>query len=58
MSNGVFSASEAEFLTFATTFNAGAVAHAGLLGIPGTLVTDNTAKLAAYTTALPRRRSS
>jgi hypothetical protein len=28
MSNGVFSVSEAEFMTFATTFNAGAAAHA------------------------------
>jgi hypothetical protein len=51
MSNDVFSASEADFLTFVTTFNAGAVAHADLLGIPSVLVTDNTAKLADYTAA-------
>jgi hypothetical protein len=40
-----------DHIPFATTFNAGAVAHAALLGIPTTLVTDNTAKLAAYTAA-------
>jgi hypothetical protein len=51
MSNDVFSTSKADFLAFATTFNAGAVTHAGLLGIPGALVTDNTAKLADYTAA-------
>jgi hypothetical protein len=51
MSNDVFSASEAEFLSFATTFNSGVVAHADLLGIPATLVAGNTAKLAAYTAA-------
>jgi hypothetical protein len=47
MSNGFIPASEAEFLTFATAFNAGTVAHAKLLGIPAALVTDNTAKLRA-----------
>jgi hypothetical protein len=36
MGKDIFSASEAEFLTFATTFNYGAVAHAELLGIPDT----------------------
>jgi hypothetical protein len=34
MNRDIFSASEADFLAFATTFNAGAVAHAHLLGIP------------------------
>jgi hypothetical protein len=51
MNRDIFSASEADFLTFATTFNAGAVAHAELLGIPSALVTDNTAKLADYIAA-------
>jgi hypothetical protein len=51
MSNDVFSASEAEFLSFATTFNAGTITHAELLGIPAALVSANTAKLAAYTAA-------
>jgi hypothetical protein len=55
MSNDVFSASEAEFLSFATTFNDGAVAHAELLGIPSALATDNTAKLTAYTAAFIAR---
>jgi hypothetical protein len=51
MSNDVFSASDAEFKTFADAFNAGTTTHATLLGIPAALVTDNTAKLAAYTSA-------
>jgi hypothetical protein len=51
MGKDIFSLGEAEFLTLATTFNAGAVAHAKLLGIPTALVTDNTAKLADYTAA-------
>jgi hypothetical protein len=51
MSNDVFSASEAEFLIFATTFNAGITTHGTLLGIPSALVTANTDKLAAYTAA-------
>jgi hypothetical protein len=51
MSNDVFSAPEAKFLSFATTFNAGITTHATLLGIPPALVTENTAKLAAYTAA-------
>jgi hypothetical protein len=51
MSNDFIPASEAEFLNFATTFNAGISAHATLLGIPGAVVTGNTAKLAAYTAA-------
>jgi hypothetical protein len=51
MSNDVFSATEDEYLIFATTFNAGTVTHAALLGIPAALVTDNTAKLTAYTAA-------
>jgi hypothetical protein len=51
MNRDVFSTGEAEFLTFATTFNTGAAAHATVLGIPAALVTDNTAKLAAYTAA-------
>jgi hypothetical protein len=34
MNRDIFSASEAEFLTFATTFNVGAVNYAYLLGIP------------------------
>jgi hypothetical protein len=45
------SAPEAEFLSFAATFNAGLVTHAELLGIPPALVSANTAKLAAYTAA-------
>jgi hypothetical protein len=44
-------AAEAEFLSFATTFNAGLTAHGTLLGIPAALQTDNTAKLAAYAAA-------
>ncbi|MDR2632501.1 MAG: hypothetical protein LBC51_02625 [Treponema sp.] len=51
MSNDAFSAPETEFLSFATTFSAGTVAHAALLSIPASLVTGNTAKLAAYTAA-------
>ncbi|MDR1326553.1 MAG: hypothetical protein LBK00_11005 [Treponema sp.] len=51
MSNDVFSASEAEFLSFATTFNAGTLTYATLLGIPTVLVTGNTEKLTVYTTA-------
>jgi hypothetical protein len=34
MSNDFTPAAEAEFLSFATTFNAGTCAHATLLGIP------------------------
>jgi hypothetical protein len=48
MSNDVFSASEAEFLSFATVFYKGATTHATLLGIPASLVTDNSEKLSAY----------
>ncbi|MDR3115077.1 MAG: hypothetical protein LBU25_06110 [Treponema sp.] len=48
MSNDVFSASEAEFLSFATAFNAGTITHAKLPGIPAALVSANTEKLAAY----------
>ncbi|MDR2537218.1 MAG: hypothetical protein LBC46_02820, partial [Treponema sp.] len=51
MSKDVFSAPEAEYLSFATTFNAAAVTHATRLGIPAALVTDTTEKLAAYTDA-------
>ncbi|MHB9291760.1 hypothetical protein Holit_00843 [Hollandina sp. SP2] len=51
MSNDVFSAPEADFLNFATTFNAGITAHATVLGIPAALVSANTDKLAAYTAA-------
>jgi hypothetical protein len=51
MSNDFIPASEAEFLTFATTFNAGVSTHGTLLGIPPALATDNTAKLTAYTAA-------
>ncbi|MDR2419194.1 MAG: hypothetical protein LBD79_09090 [Treponema sp.] len=51
MNRDIFSIGEAEFLNLATTFNAGALAHATLLGIPDILVTGNTAKLAAYTAA-------
>jgi hypothetical protein len=51
MSNDFIPASEAEFLTFATTFNAGVTAHGTLLGIPAALANDNTAKLTAYTAA-------
>jgi hypothetical protein len=51
MNRDIFSVSEAEFLAFATTFNVGAVSYANLLGIPDALVTANTAKLTAYTTA-------
>ena len=49
MSRDIFATSEAEFLGFVATFNAGAIAHADLLGIPATLTTENTAKL------LPRK---
>ncbi|MDR2194374.1 MAG: hypothetical protein LBP19_07915 [Treponema sp.] len=51
MSNDFIPASEAEFLSFATTFNAGVTAHGTLLGIPAVLQTGNTAKLTAYTAA-------
>jgi hypothetical protein len=51
MSNDVFSAPEAKFLSFAAAFNAGISAHAELLGIPAALVSANTAKLDAYTAA-------
>ncbi|MDR1398972.1 MAG: hypothetical protein LBJ41_03510 [Treponema sp.] len=51
MSTDIFSPGEAEFLILATAFNASAIAHADLLGIPAALVTDNTAKFAAYTAA-------
>jgi hypothetical protein len=45
MSNNIFSAAEAEYLSSANTFNAGLDAHANLLGIPAALVTGNTEKL-------------
>jgi hypothetical protein len=51
MSNDFIPAAEAEFLTFATTFNAGITAHGTLLGISPALATDNTAKLTVYTAA-------
>jgi hypothetical protein len=51
MNKDVFSSGEAEFLSFATTFNAGLVTHAELLGIPAALVSADTTKLAAYTAA-------
>ncbi|MDR1127074.1 MAG: hypothetical protein LBL06_02975 [Treponema sp.] len=51
MSNDVFSATHAEFLAFAITFNAGATTYATVLGIPAALVTDNTTKLSTYTAA-------
>jgi hypothetical protein len=51
MNRDIFSSGEAKFLAFATTFSAAAVTHVALLGIPAALVTDNTAKLAAYTAA-------
>jgi hypothetical protein len=53
MSNDFIPASEAEFLTFATSFNVGISARAVLLGIPDVLVTGNTAKLTAYTAEAP-----
>ncbi|MDR1398745.1 MAG: hypothetical protein LBJ41_02315 [Treponema sp.] len=51
MNTNLSSIPESEFLSLATTFNSGTVTHADLLGIPTTLVSDNTAKLNAYTTA-------
>jgi hypothetical protein len=48
MSNDVFSASEAEYLSFAGTFHEGTNANATLLGIPAALVSDNQQKLSAY----------
>jgi hypothetical protein len=51
MSYDVFSTGEEEYRKLAVTFNAATVTHANLLGIPAALVTDNTAKLAAYTAA-------
>ncbi|MDR2177951.1 MAG: hypothetical protein LBP20_07935 [Treponema sp.] len=51
MGNDFIPASEAEFLSFATTFNAGVSAHGTLLGIPQALQAGNTEKLAAYTAA-------
>ncbi|MDR2792764.1 MAG: hypothetical protein LBB61_03725 [Treponema sp.] len=51
MSNDVCSAPEAEFLSFAAAFNAGLVTHAEPPGIPPSLVSANTAKLAAYASA-------
>jgi hypothetical protein len=51
MSHDVFSSGEEEYRKLAVTFNAAAVAHAKLLGIPTALVTDNTARLAAFTAA-------
>ncbi|MDR2796471.1 MAG: hypothetical protein LBB47_07160, partial [Spirochaetaceae bacterium] len=51
MNKDVFSTGEAEYLSFATAFNAALVKYAELLGIPQTLVGANTAKLAAYTSA-------
>jgi hypothetical protein len=40
MSNDFIPAPEAEFLPFATTFNAGTTAHADLLGVPAALAAD------------------
>ena len=51
MGKDVFSSGEAEYLTFATTFNAGVIARVDELGIPAALAADNTAKLTAYTAA-------
>jgi hypothetical protein len=51
MNRDVFSTGEAEFLSFATTFNSGTITHATLLGIPAALVTANAAKLSAYVIA-------
>jgi hypothetical protein len=51
MSYDVFSANEEEYRKLAVTFNAAAVTHADLLGIPAALVTANTALLAAFTAA-------
>jgi hypothetical protein len=51
MNRDIFSIGEAEFLSFATTFNAGVLTHGTLLGIPPALQTANTEKLAAYTAA-------
>jgi hypothetical protein len=51
MNRDVFSSGEAEFLSFATTFNAGVGAHAMELGIPTALENENKTKLAAYTAA-------
>jgi hypothetical protein len=51
MSHDVFSSGEEEYRKLAVTFNAAAVSHAKLLGIPTALVTDNTARLAAFTAA-------
>ncbi|MDR1231944.1 MAG: hypothetical protein LBK61_11175 [Spirochaetaceae bacterium] len=48
MNRDVFSASEAEFLSFASAFHEGTNAHAALLGIPAALVTGNQEKLSAY----------
>ncbi|MDR1148371.1 MAG: hypothetical protein LBK66_07045 [Spirochaetaceae bacterium] len=48
MNRDVFSASEAEFLSFAGTFHEGTNANATLLGIPAALVSDNQEKLSAY----------
>jgi hypothetical protein len=46
-----FAAGEAEFLSFAVTFNAGTAAHAATLGIPAALVSANAEKVAAYSAA-------
>jgi hypothetical protein len=51
MNREVFSTGEAEFLSFAATFNAGLATHAELLGIAPALVSANTTKLTAYTAA-------
>jgi hypothetical protein len=51
MSRDIFAIGEAEFLAFATTFNAAAGAHGSELGIPAALASDNGEKLAAYTAA-------
>ncbi|MDR2419071.1 MAG: hypothetical protein LBD79_08450 [Treponema sp.] len=51
MNRDIFSAGEVDFLNFATTFNAGLDDHASLLGIPAVFITENTARLAAYTAA-------
>jgi hypothetical protein len=42
---------EAEFLRFATAFNAAAGVHAGILGIPAAQITAQNAAVTAYTAA-------
>ncbi|MDR1399778.1 MAG: hypothetical protein LBJ41_07650 [Treponema sp.] len=51
MNRDIFSVGEAQFMVFVNTFNAGTITHAAMLGIPAELVSDNTAKLNAYTAA-------